>query len=408
MHSLDQTNTTRREYRLTTGRRISQSIFAGILLFGAGFFLRKAINPVGRDFVLALGGISLILGVLVIVQAWSSRLILDGDRIELRSILRVHSATRAEIEGLRKIENQYGRWTRIYLKHGLGSFSASSFFVGNEDLKEWLKGLPDLDGRDADEITKEVNLLESPTRQGTAASKPFGVAKAWAIGLSALAGVSSVPVIFVSYAPIYEASLVVLLVCPVLGIFLLRCFPLLFTAFGRKPDPRADLGFLLIWPGIGVMLSYQTSNDPTHLVDISQLMYWILAVLVALLVALSPTVWKRPSRWALLFLLTITGGMYSMGLANSVDTLLDRSVPRPYETWVLKKTESHSSKGTRYFLRVAPWGPINYPDDVDVPMRTYMRTRVGDFVCYGLHPGFLHARWYTSIRCAKQPVPSAP
>ena len=68
-----------------------------------------------------------------------------------------------------------------------------------------------------------------------------------------------------------RASLVVLLACPIAGTLLLHRFPLLFTVFKRKPDPRADLGLLLIWPGIGVAFSYQNSNDPTHLVDSFQL-----------------------------------------------------------------------------------------------------------------------------------------
>ncbi len=408
MHSLDQTSTTRRECPLTAGRKISQSVFAGVFFVGAGFFLKSAVNPIGRDFVLAIGGISLILGLMLVAQAWTSRLILDGDRIEVRSAFRTHSATRAEIEGLRKIENQYGRWTRVYLKQDLGSFSVSDFFTGNEDLKEWFKSLPDLDGRDADEITKEVNLQEPQVQQETGTSKAFGLAKAWAIGLSVLAGAASIPVMFVSYAPLYRTSLIVLLACPIVGILLLHRSPLLFAIFKRKPDPRADLGFLLIWPGLGVIFSYQSSNDPTHLVDFFQLIYWVLAVLVLLLGAVFPSAWKSPSRWAVLFFLIITGGMYSIGLVNSVDTLLDHSAPSPYETWVLKKSESHSSKGTRYFLRVAPWGPINYSEDVDVPMRTYNTTRVGDPVCYGLHPGFLHGLWYTPISCTEQPTPFTP
>jgi hypothetical protein len=100
--------------------------------------------------------------------------------------------------------------------------------------------------------------------------------------------------------------------------------------------------------------------------------------------------------------------MYSMGFVNSVNTLLDHSRPNRYETWVLKKSESHSSKGTRYFLRVAPWGSISYADDVDVPMHTYNETRVGDPVCYGLHPGFLHGPCYTSVSCTEQPSPLTP
>ena len=408
MLPIDQTSTIRHEYRLTTGRRITQSLLAGVFFVGAGFLLKLAIDPVGRDFALAVGGISLILGLMIIAKVWTAKLILDGDRIEVGSAFRTHSATRTEIEGLRKIENQYGRWTRIYLKQDLGNFSVSDFFTGNDDLKEWFKGLPDLDGRDADEITKELSLQEPQADQDAGASKSFGLAKAWGFGLSVVAGAVSVPVMFVSYAPLYKASLVVLLACPVVGILLLRRFPLLFALFKRKPDPRADVGFLLLWPGLGVIFSYQTSNDPTHLVDFFQLVYWVLAVLVVLFASVFPAVWRNPSRWAVLFFLLISGGMYSIGLVNSVNTLLDHSASRPYETWVLKKSESHSSKGTRYYLRVAPWGPIGYTDDVDVPMRIYNKTQVGDPVCYGLHPGFLHGPWFTAIRCTGQTTPFTP
>ena len=143
MHSLDQVDTTHRKYSLTTRRKIGQSVLAAVFLAGAGFFLRLAVNPIGRDSVLAIGGTSLTLGLILIAQAWTSRLILDGDRIEVHSIFRAHSATLAEIEGLRKTENQYGRWTRIYLKQGLGSFSVSDFFAGSADLQKWFGGLPD-------------------------------------------------------------------------------------------------------------------------------------------------------------------------------------------------------------------------------------------------------------------------
>jgi hypothetical protein len=401
MHPIDQTSTYRK-YTLTTGRKISQSVFSGVFFIGAGFFLKLAVDPIGRDFALTIGGVSLVLGLTLILQTWTSRLILDGDQIEVRSVFRSHCATRAEIEGLRKIENQYGRWTRICLKQDLGSFTVSDFYTGNDVLQEWFKGIPDLDVHEADEITKAVGLEESSKQQKANASNAFTLPKAWAIGLSVLVGAVSIPVMFISYTPIYNASLIVLLACPIAGILLLRRFPLLFTIFKRKPDPRADLGFLLIWPGIGVAFSYQNSNDPTHLVETFQLIYWVLAVLLSFIVAILPPVWKSPSRWAVLIFLLITGGMYSMGLVNSVNTLMDYSTPQPYMTWVQKKSESHSSKGTRYFLRVAPWGPISYSDDVDVPMRTYNETQIGDIVCYGLHPGFLRGAWYTSIGCAEQ------
>ena len=274
----------------------------------------------------------------------------------MRSVLRTRSATLPEIEGIRRTENQYGRWTRVYLKQSLGDFSISDFFADNGALQDWLKGLPDLDRRDADEIAKQIDTHERIEQKGTGAAKRLDLAKAWTIGLSVLAGAVSIPVMFISYVPLYRASLVALLICPAAGIVLLCVYPFLFTVFGRKPDPRADLGYLLAWPGVGLMFSYQNSNDPAHLVDMFQLIYWVLAVLLIVLASVMPSVWKSPSRWAVFFFLIITGAMYSIGLVNSVNTLLDHSPSHSFGTWVLKKSESHTSKGTRYFLRVAPWG----------------------------------------------------
>lgn len=313
---------------------------------------------------------------------------------------RIHRATRDEIEGLRTIQNQYGRWTRVYLKHDQGAFNVSDSSTGEDDLKEWFKGIPDLDQRDADEIEREVSSQDSPALPDTDSSKTFDQAKAWAIGLSVLAGAVSIPVMWVSYTPVYRAALVLLLACPPVGIILLHRFPLLFTAFRRKPDPRADLGFLIVWPGIGVMFSYQTANDPSHLVGSLQLVFWVLLIFAGYSAALFQTAWKSPSRGGVFFAVVLLGGMYSIGLVNGVNSLADTSAPHLYQTSIVKMYESHSSKGTRYYLRVSPWGPIVYPDDVDVPRSTYKLTRVGDPVCFGLHPGFLRAPWYTVVTCS--------
>jgi len=343
---------------------------------------------------------------MLLLQAWRCRLILEGDVIELHSGFRVHRATRYEIEGLRTIENQYGRWTRVYLKNDQGAFNVSDSFTDEGNLKEWFKGVPDLDLRDADEIAKEVSSQDSAGLPGTDSSKGFDLAKGWAIGLSILAGAISIPVIWVNYTPVYRVALVLLLACSPVGIFLLHRFPLLFTVFKRKPDPRADLGFLIIWPGIGVMFSYQTANDPSHLVDSLQLSYWVLLIFAGFVAALFQTAWKSPSRGAIFFAIALLGGMYSIGLVNAANSLPDMSAPHLYQSWILKMYESQSSKGTRYYVRVAPWGPITYPDDVDVPRNTYKTFHVGDPVCFGLHPGFLQAPWYTSMPCPVRQTPA--
>lgn len=396
MHLSNQISASRRDYRLTNGRKISLTLLAAVLLVFAALLFKMAVDyPRGREFPLLLGIIFLIPGIWVLLQAWRSRLVLEHDTIELHSAFRVRRAVREEIEGLRTTQNQYGCWTRVYLRQGRGAFSVSDFFTGDIDLKEWFKGIPDLDQRDAEEIEKAVRSRHSPALLDLNAPNLFARAKGWAIGLSILAGATSIPVIWVSYQPVYRTALVLLLACVPVGIVLLHRFPLLFAAFTRKPDPRAELGVLIIWPGLGLLFSFQTANDPAHLLRFGQLTYWVWIILAALFATLFPILRNSPSRLTLFFFMLITGGAYSVGLVNAMNTLLDRSEPQVYQTLIWDMHMSRGNKGMKYYLLVAPWGPIAYSDELDVPKRTYDAYNVGDPVCLGLHPGFLGAPWYS-------------
>ena len=51
--------------------------------------------------------------------------------------------------------------------------------------------------------------------------------------------------------------------------------------------------------------------------------------------------------------------------------------------------ETHGKNASSY-LRLAPWGPTAYYEDVDVPKRVYQEARVGDQICIELHSGFLN------------------
>ena len=312
--------------------------------------------------------------------------------------MRTFSADRADIEGLRTIEDQYGRRTRICVRGGRESFNVPDAFTGNDDLMEWLKGLPDLDQRDAEKITAEIDHRDPLAPATSEPSNALQRAKAWAIGLSVFAGAVSVPVMFYRHREIRETSLVVLALCVVLGIVLVHLFPLFFTIFRRKPDPRADVGFLVMWPGVAMLLSYQFANDPSHLVDPMQLIYWVLLFLACFVASLFRIAWTSATRWALLAALIIFGSISSIGVTNALDVVPDHSVAAVYSAQVVKLYESHG-KTTTYYLRLTPWGPIGYYDDVSVSQKRYERAHVGDVVCTGLHPGFLHAAWYTLVAC---------
>ncbi|MGH7688366.1 MAG: tetratricopeptide repeat protein [Gemmatimonadaceae bacterium] len=384
----------RRVYALEMPRKVMLLALAALCVGGGVSFLRLGIDPV----VVTIGVLIAIPGLILASSALRSRLILEGDRLELRSALRTRTVRRDEIDGLRRIQYNYGTSTRIFLKQNRGALTVSGAFTGNGDLEGWLKGLPDVDERNAARIDRMIDSRASASVGWRTHEELLSTARTWMIGLSTATGIACVAAA-VPYHPIHAPGMVALLVFPALGIFLFHRFPLIFTTFKAKVDPRADLGLLILLPGLGVLLSVMSASDPSHLVDPTPLTIWYAAVFLAYFGALVGIAWKSPARWGGIFMLAILGIAYSVGLVNAVDTMPDDSSPTFFRTWIVQKNEVHHSRYTDFDLRVASWGPIEYADDIVVPFTTYRRSAVGDPACVGLHGGFLHAAWYTLVPC---------
>ncbi len=406
MHSAEAIETTRHEYRLSTVGRLRYLGLAAIFLIGSGFFFKAAVHPIGRDFVLVVGILFLIPGFILVTISFRSRLILERNQLELRSPFRTCSATREDIEGLRTVKNQYGRWTRICLKQDRGAFNVSDSFTGNAELNAWLNGLPDLDERDAAQISSQI---QSDDSLGATENQRLNVlkrAKTWIVVLS-VAELLFTVFALMHYAPLHNVSMIFLAILPLLGMLLVRRYPLLSTLFKSKNDPRSDVGLIVLCPGVGMLLSYQFGSDPGHLVDFFQLNYWILFALVCFVAAFFRFAWSNSSRWGALAGLVIFGGMYSIGLVNAANTIPDRSSTGHFRSEITQKYEAHGKNASSY-LRLAPWGPMVYYDDVAVPKSVYEELNIGDQVCIALHGGFLHAPWYTVAACPERTASPMP
>jgi hypothetical protein len=400
--SLTEINTTLREYQLRDDLRAIYLLLAAVLLTGAGLVIKLATSANARPFgsyLLFAGVLLILLALFLVLVVLRSRLVLVGDWIEVHSGLRTFRANRNEIEGFRKMQNRGARWTQIYLKEGRGAFNISESFTGNNDLNEWLKGVPDLDQRDADQAWQQIRDQHPPGTTDDEIRNELRQAKAWAAGLSIASVIAGFIALLVNYQPLYTPSIVLLLIFPPLGFLMAHRFPLLFTCSG-KSDPRAKLGFLVMWPGFPLAGYYLGPNDHARLANYSQLIPWALPVLVIFFVALFRATMQNPDR-SVFVILFLSGAMYSFGVAAAANVLPDRTHPRLYRAYVLEKYETHG-KSTIYHLRVASWGPIDNADDLVVPVRTYRQVRVRDLMCIELHPGFLHAPWYTVAPCSEQ------
>lgn len=176
--------------------------------------------------------------------------------------------------------------------------------------------------------------------------------------------------------------------------------PLLYVTFKKKADPRVDLGFVLLVAGGG--LTFLISD--LEFVSMQPLLYLIIPVALVYLAAFFSTIRKNSTNiTAAIIVMLLAGGSYSFGLAIAADSLLDHSKA---STYIVPVTGKHSSHGrsTTYYLNLAPWGPVDHPNNISVAATMYRETSIGDQICLGLHPGQLHAPWYQLVDCPDQPA----
>jgi hypothetical protein len=98
--------------------------------------------------------------------------------------------------------------------------------------------------------------------------------------------------------------------------------------------------------------------------------------------------------------------MYGYGVVMDADTLLDHAPATTFATSVVGEHEVHG-RSTTYYLDLAAWGPFGGTNKLSVPHSEYMQAQIGGAVCLALHPGYLHAQWYTRIECGDRFVVGA-
>jgi hypothetical protein len=139
-------------------------------------------------------------------------------------------------------------------------------------------------------------------------------------------------------------------------------------------------------------------------VSMRPLLILIVPVALVYFAAFFSTIRKNSANFiAAILVMLLAAGSYSFGLAIAADSLLDHSKA---STYAVPVTSKHSSSGrsTTYYLDLAPWGPVDHPNEISVSSSMYHETSAGDQICLGLHPGQLHAPWYQLVDCSDQPT----
>lgn len=367
----------------------------GLFLCGLGTLIVFIARQKGHNGPpLAIAIIPFLVGIYLVGLALRSRLIIDRAYIEVRGVLREQTAELNEVEGYRTISTRNGSFWRLQLKNGR-TISIQKWFDCDE-LRAWFQQLTDFDERDRNELLDEIkqapDLGATPEERLNALKQ----AKQVNIALSVLAIVAGL-VSLVYQGSVRLIAAVVLALVPVMALYLLKSDPLLYAVGKPKRDPRTDLTVAVFVSGFGLMLA----GVAVHFASYKPLLEWGTLVAAAYIFAFSAFTQKGPRVPAFLLIMFIYGGMYSSGLVMTADTLLDHAPSTTYATSVVGEHETHG-RSTSYFLDLAPWGPFTGPNKLSVSRSEYSRAPIGKAICLELHPGYLHAPWYTRVECGNR------
>ncbi len=340
------------------------------------------------------------LGVFLLAYAFRSRLIIDGSHITVRGAFTEKSADLSEIEGFRTVSSRNGTYKQIYLKEGRGSITLSNSFSTDDDFKAWFQKIADLDERDRqallDEIAQQQDLGATPEERLAALSR----AKAVSIALLVVSVLLGIALDFGSSKlslSMVRLCVVLLALAPLFSAWLVWRSPLLYAVIKKKKDPRGEVSWVVFIAGLAFI--FCISGD--HFVDMGPMIFSMALVGLAL-VAVFFNAAKAGARGAWIALLLFSG-LYGYGVVAVTDVMFDQSPAAAYATTVVGGHVSHGRSDT-YYLRLAPWGPIAYEDDVSVSHSLYDSSHLGDTMCATLHSGSLHAPWFRVTACADQPA----
>ena len=371
-------------------------------IFGAGGLATGflAVSRHGSDIIPAalVAAFLLALAAYFFGVALRSRLVIEGTRIEVRGAFRERSADLGEIEGFAPCSSRYGSFRQLVLKEGRGAISIQSSFKTDDDYRAWFQQIPDLDQRDREallaEIEKQQDLGATPEERLGALTRANQQNKVLLVVVAAaVAGLNFAP-----HAWLAPCAVLVML-APFAAAYLCWSAPLLYTVFKKRSDPRADTSYILMVASLGLLLRMREN----HFLSVHPLLPAMAMAAVAIVLAYYQAARAGANRRAILAVFLVAA-LYGYSAIAVADVFFDSAPGQAFTSQVVGGHVSRGSRSTTYYLRLAPWGPVETADDVSVPSSLYRATHLGDTICLDLHPGRLRAPWFHVAACPSAPL----
>jgi hypothetical protein len=398
MITSDQLAGTHHQYRLKGWYRSFLLIMGAPAISGAIVFTYLASRGANTALPVFMTGIFLFAGIYLIALATRSRVVIEGNRLEIRGAFTDRSADLSEIRGRRSISSRNGKYTQIYLNNGRKSLTLSNLFDHDDVFDRWFRRVPDLDQQDReailDKISQDQSLGATP-QDRLAALSQAKTNSMFALAIAAVATIAAnwgIPALYLVFAT-------VLALVPVVLAVMLHRAPLLYTVFRRKGDPRAELLYALIVCSFGILIRARA----IRFVSLHTVGLVIVILVLAYMGAFYHSLFESSSPSRTFFALLLFGMLYGYGLVATADAVEDGSTPAHFVVHVVGKHYT-TGRSRSFYLELEPWGPVQSPNSLSVSQTIYDKAQPGDQICLELRPGRLNVPWYTQVSCSAAPL----
>lgn len=343
--------------------------------------------------VIMLAGIALALAWLLLVDL-TYKITLTDNAITVSYFGSQRTLANSEIAGRLDVRSRNRRWLTIVptdprakpLQLGSG-FDSDGYFESR------ISALCDLvaEGRKASEaeIAGDVRYGSTPEER----LRRLARARSNINGLNTVAAFAALWCMFAPWP--YLAAVGVAAILPLLATIMVATSGGLVRFFRLRTEVYAIAGGVPFLCAIALALR---AHWDVYLVDWGPALKFgggAGLALLALAVLADRSLTQRIRVLAGAAIIAITYGVAVLVLA---DISFDQSAGQDFRSQVLGSHISRS-KSTRYFLKLAPWGPQQSAEEVSVSHDTFDRLMPGASVCPRLYDGAVGIRWFTISFC---------
>jgi hypothetical protein len=379
------------EYRISTDMQIFYGILAvGMFIFS--IYLVAIYNPAAGVGVLLIP-LALAAGsVLIVINLYRRRIIIDGDSIRCISLFSTKELPLKGIKGSRvgqkviELEAYAPAGAKIAIRN-------YTDLTDSDQLAEWARAnFTDLSAIDLatmrDKALQDANFGSTEGEREALLKKKKGQAAVYN-GAGLFLGFC---MIFLPLLPLT----IIGLATPLAGIVLMAFSK---GAIKYPPDARRSVyGYILLGFPIPCFTLLIMSMDPFTVVSVRQLWlpgFGVAAIVFFLLYTFGINRTMGAIRMQVIFM-AIPALLYGFGAVRMANVVFDQSAPRVYRAVVYDRRVAQG-KGVSYYVTLAPWGPRTGYQESEVSRSVYRSVETDDTVVVNERAGWLHIGWFTIV-----------